>query len=172
MRPGQHVEAGLAHEPVEELGVAAQDLALLAGGLDELERPHRAGHDGRGDGVGEEVGPGALPQQVDDLLVAGDITPEAPPRALPSVPVMMSTRSMTPKSSGVPRPPTPMKPTACESSTKTRAPNSSARSQIPSSGAYDPSIEKTPSVTMTLRLAPAATAASSCARRSPRSAFL
>jgi cystathionine beta-lyase family protein involved in aluminum resistance len=32
-------------------------------------------------------------------------------------------------------PPSPMKPTACESSTKTRAPNSSARSQISSSGA-------------------------------------
>ncbi len=45
--------------------------------------------------------------------------PLAPPRALPSVPVMISTRSVTPNSSGVPRPVGPAKPTACESSTIT-----------------------------------------------------
>jgi len=54
----------------------------------------------------------------------------APPSALPSVPVRMSTRSVTPKCSGVPRPRGPTKPTAWESSTITRASNSSASSQI------------------------------------------
>ena len=85
---------------------------------------------------------------------------------------MMSTRSITPNSSGVPRPPSPTKPTACESSTSTIASNSSARSQISSSGANEPSIEKTPSVTTHTRRAPPARAASSWARRSAMSAFL
>jgi len=53
----------------------------------------------------------------------------APPRALPSVPVRMSTRPITPLSSCVPRPVRPMKPTAWESSTMTSAPCFSARSQ-------------------------------------------
>ncbi len=56
--------------------------------------------------------------------------PEAPPSALPSVPVTMSIRPSTPQSSGVPRPPSPTKPTACESSTITSAWCWSARSQI------------------------------------------
>ena len=43
---------------------------------------------------------------------------------------------------------------------------------MPSSGAYDPSIENTPSVTTHTRRAPPARAASSWVRRSPRSAFL
>ena len=47
--------------------------------------------------------------------------PLAPPSALPSVLVMMSTRPMTPRCSGVPRPVWPMKPVACESSTITAA---------------------------------------------------
>src|SRR6201987_101077 len=65
--------------------------------------------------------------------------------ALPSVPVTMSTRSITPKCSGVPRPPGPTTPTACESSTITSASYSSASSQIRSSRAREPSMEKTPS---------------------------
>ena len=38
--------------------------------------------------------------------------PDAPPRVLPSVLVMMSTRSNTPRCSGVPRPPAPRIPVA------------------------------------------------------------
>ena len=82
--------------------------------------------------------------------------PLAPPSALPSVPVTMSTRSPTPKCSGVPRPRGPTKPTACESSTITIAPWRSASSQISSSLATKPSIEKTPSVAISVRRAPAA----------------
>ena len=97
--------------------------------------------------------------------------PDAPPSAFPSVPVRMSTRSRTPNSSGVPRPASPTNPTAWESSTSTIAPNSSARSQISSSGANEPSIEKTPSVTTHTRRAPPARAASSWLRRSAMSAL-
>ena len=61
--------------------------------------------------------------------------PEAPPIALPSVPVMTSTLPWTPRCSGVPAPVSPMKPTACESSTITSASCASARSQMPGSGA-------------------------------------
>ena len=56
--------------------------------------------------------------------------PLAPPSALPSVPVIRSTRSATPWSAGVPRPSGPTKPTACESSTMTSASYSSASSQM------------------------------------------
>ncbi|KEG05666.1 hypothetical protein DQ04_19521010 [Trypanosoma grayi] len=60
----------------------------------------------------------------------------------------MSILSTTPKSVGVPRPPSPMNPVACESSTMTLALYFSARAAILSSGATSPSMEKTPSVTM------------------------
>ena len=66
-----------------------------------------------------------------DYYVWRDGTPDAPPNALPRVPVMMSTRPCTPQYSGVPRPVSPMKPTAWLSSTITSAPYSSARSQMP-----------------------------------------
>ena len=47
--------------------------------------------------------------------------PEAPPSALPSVEVTMSTRSMQPRSSAVPRPVFPNTPVECESSIATIA---------------------------------------------------
>ena len=59
---------------------------------------------------------------------------------------MMSTRSMTPRSSCEPRPRAPMNPVAWESSTITRAPCRSARAQISCKRAIDPSMENTPSV--------------------------
>ena len=67
-----------------------------------------------------------------------------------------STRSVTSCSSGVPRPFGPTNPTAWESSTITRAPWRSARSQIPARSAMWPSIEKTPSVAIIRVWAPAA----------------
>jgi len=59
--------------------------------------------------------------------------PLAPPSALPSVLVMMSTRPITPQCSCVPLPCLPMNPVAWLSSTITRASYFSARSQIPAS---------------------------------------
>ena len=47
--------------------------------------------------------------------------PDAPPSALPSVPVMMSTRPITPQCSCVPRPVLPTNPVAWQSSTITSA---------------------------------------------------
>ena len=61
--------------------------------------------------------------------------PIPPPTALPSVLVTMSTRSATPCSAGVPRPPGPMKPVAWQSSTITSASYRSANSQMPATSA-------------------------------------
>jgi len=72
---------------------------------------------------------------------------------LPSVPVIMSTRSITPQCSCVPRPVLPIKPTAWLSSTITKAPYWSAKSQIAFRLATIPSIENTPSVAMSLKRA-------------------
>ena len=65
-----------------------------------------------------------------------------------------STRSRTPKSSGVPAPVAPRMPPACESSTITSAPCFSATAHSSSSGAMYPSMENTPSVTTSVRRAP------------------
>ncbi len=72
--------------------------------------------------------------------------PSAPPSALPSVDVMMSTSPRTPQCSTAPRPVAPRKPVACDSSTITIASYRFARSTISRSLATSPSIEKTPSV--------------------------
>lgn len=78
---------------------------------------------------------------------------------------MRSIRSMTPWCSCVPRPRLPMKPEAWHSSIMTRASYLSARSQISGSLAMSPSIEKTPSVAMTLKRAPCSLARFSAASR-------
>ena len=92
--------------------------------------------------------------------------------ALPKVPVMMSIRPITPQYSAVPRPCSPIKPTAWLSSTMVSASNSSARSQMPLRFAIYPSIENTPSVAMRIFLQPKARASSSFARRSSMLLFL
>ena len=66
---------------------------------------------------------------------------------LRSVPTWIATRPWSPKWSTEPRPFRPRTPDAWASSTKTAAPNSSAASTMPGSGAMSPSIENTPSVT-------------------------
>ena len=83
---------------------------------------------------------------------------------------MMSTLPITLQYSCVPRPVLPMKPTACESSTITRASYFSARSQIDLRLAMIPSIEKTPSVAISRNLA--SLASWSLASRSAMSLFL
>ena len=56
------------------------------------------------------------------LLLAAVYPPAAPPSALPSVELIMSTRpGERPKCASVPRPPAPKKPVAWQSSTNTRA---------------------------------------------------
>ena len=85
--------------------------------------------------------------------------PEAPPSAFPSVPVMISTLPSTPQYSEVPLPCAPTNPTAWLSSTITSALYLSARSQTPFKLQMIPSIENTPSVAISLTLAPAASAA-------------
>ena len=89
--------------------------------------------------------------------------PAAPPSAFPRVLVMMSTSPRTPKCSAVPRPVAPSTPEAWESSITTTAPSSRAICRMSGSFAMDPSMEKTPSVQMSLR--GAARCARSCARR-------
>ncbi len=68
---------------------------------------------------------------------------------------MMSILPTTPQCSWVPRPVLPMKPLACESSTKTRALYFSARATIWSSLARSPSMENEPSVMISLTRAAA-----------------
>src|SRR4051794_3121615 len=140
---GKDVEAELGHARPEMCGVVAQSVAELCRGLDQLERPDAGCDHRRGHAVGEEVGaggpgPGAAPAGGARWWERGwgggggggarptpggreTNPPLAPPIALPSVPVRMSTRSLTPWCSGVPRPPGPTTPTACESSTITSA---------------------------------------------------
>ena len=50
--------------------------AQVVGRLHDVERGERGADDGRGQGVGEEVGPGALAQKVDHGLRAGDVAAE------------------------------------------------------------------------------------------------
>ena len=76
--------------------------------------------------------------------------PEAPPKALPSVPVKISTSPSRPKCSAVPLPFLPTKPVAWQSSIIIKASYFFANETILSSFAYEPSIEKTPSLTITL----------------------
>ncbi|MCY1547369.1 hypothetical protein D9M68_834230 [compost metagenome] len=92
--------------------------------------------------------------------------PDAPPSALPSVPVMMSTLPNTPRSSCVPRPRAPRKPVAWHSSMPSSAPCSSQIARISSSRAMVPSIENAPSVNTSMKRAPSARACASCTRRS------
>src|SRR5439155_21415373 len=70
---GEDVEAELGHARPEMSGVLAQPVAQLRRGLDQLERPDAGRDHRRGDTVGEEVGAGALAQELDDLAPAGDI---------------------------------------------------------------------------------------------------
>ncbi len=72
-------------------------------------------------GVGEEVRPGALAQQGDDLGARGDVAAGGAAEGLAEgagddVDAVHDAVQL-----GVPRPPGPTKPTACESSTMTMA---------------------------------------------------
>ena len=111
------------------------------------------------EGVGEEVGARALAQQLHDLaaarrVAAGSAAHRLAQRAREDVDRVPGRRT----SSGVPRPASPTKPTAWESSTIVSASWRSARSQIADRFATMPSIEKTPSVATSLKRAPAASA--------------
>ena len=76
--------------------------------------------------------------------------PMAPPKAFPSVPVIISTWPLISNSSVTPRPVSPTTPAEWHSSTMTSASYLAASSTILSMGATLPSIENTPSVTMIL----------------------
>ena len=67
---------------------------------------------------------------------------------MPSVPTITSTSPSSPASATAPRPPGPSVPVPCASSTITRTSWWRASSTISSSGATSPSIENTPSVTI------------------------
>ena len=75
------------------------------------------------------------------------ITPPQEASDFENVAIRRSTRSSTPSSSAVPAPRAPSTPSACASSTISRAPNRRHSSTISGSGATSPSIEKTPSTT-------------------------
>ena len=74
--------------------------------------------------------------------------PPETPSALPSVPIWISTLSLSPRSPANPCAPEPSAPTACASSRKRIAPWRSFSSTISRSGARSPSMLKTDSVTI------------------------
>ena len=133
--------------------VALQRLPSLRRRRHQLESLQRSGDDGRRHRVREEVGPGALTQQVDDLLMGTHVATGRAPEGLPRVPVMMSTRSVTPKSSGVP-------PTGADEADGVTVVDQHHRLELVGEiadlvqGAKEPSIENTPSVTTTTRWHP------------------
>jgi hypothetical protein len=70
---GQDVEAKLGHAGAEMGGVREEPLAQLARALDQVERAQAGGGDRRGEAVREEIGPGALAQELDDLRARGHV---------------------------------------------------------------------------------------------------
>ena len=71
--PGQ-LETELLEARAEMTGVLEQLRAQLRRVLEQVEHPQRHGGDDRRDAVGEEIGPRALPQPLDDLLARGDVS--------------------------------------------------------------------------------------------------
>ena len=67
MLAGEDVEPELGHAGAEVGGVVAEVVAQLGGALDQIERGEARGDDRRGEAVREEVGAGALAEQLDDL---------------------------------------------------------------------------------------------------------
>ena len=80
--PGQQVEAQLLHLGAEVPGVFVDLVPQLRGGGEQLQGFQRGGADGRSQGVGEEVGPAALAQQVHDLLPGGGVAAGGPAQGL------------------------------------------------------------------------------------------
>ena len=68
--PGKQIEAGLRHAGPEPLHVGEQPLAQIIALLGQIDRLERRADDRRRQGVGEEIGPRALPHQIDDRLRA------------------------------------------------------------------------------------------------------
>ena len=106
----------------EIAGVVSQALAQFARGRQHVESldarlPPRVAAP-----IREQVRPGPFAQPSTTSVLRGRESAARPPRALPSVPVKMSMRSMTPFSSAAPRPLAPRWPVAWHSSMSTAAP--------------------------------------------------
>src|SRR4029079_2028219 len=67
------VEPRLRHGSAEPGRVGPQPVAQLGRALDELDRLEARRCDGWSDAVREEIRPGALAQQLDDLAATGDV---------------------------------------------------------------------------------------------------
>ena len=141
------VEAEAAQLRLEPAGVRPQPLVELGLVLHDPDRLDAGGGDGGRVARGEQERPGPLDEDVAQRLRARDVAAEHADRlATASRPGSRPARRAR---SGRPCPgrPCPGRPLACASSTITAAPNASAASTIPASGAMSPSIENTPSVT-------------------------
>ena len=116
-------------------GVRCQSVTQLGRSTRQLDRFHGSAGHGRRQRVGEQVGRDRW--RSNSIISRRPLVypPLAPPIALPSVPVVRSIRSTTPRYSCVPRPVAPTKPVAWQSSKWTSAPYWSANSQIASSRA-------------------------------------
>ncbi len=71
---GQEIETELLHLRAEVARVLMHLVAQRGGLGQHIDRCDRCRADGRGEGVGEEVGAAALAQQVDDLALGGGVT--------------------------------------------------------------------------------------------------
>ena len=115
------VKASSLHPASELRRDAPEVVSALGACAEHVDRSDRRRHDGRRDCVGEEVWAAALAQHGDDHVLQVN-PPLAPPSALPSVLVRMSTFPMTPQWSMPCAPSGPKKPVAWLSSTWTMAP--------------------------------------------------
>ncbi len=65
---GQNIQSTLRHRITEEMGVRFQSISKLGGRHHEFQRANRTGNHRGCNRIGEEIGSGSLPQQLDHLL--------------------------------------------------------------------------------------------------------
>ena len=132
--------AGVGPQPLLQLGLLLHDPDGLATGRHDRRRM-RGGEEERAGPLGEDLAQGRR---------AGDVAAERADRLRQRADLDRDA-AVQPEVVDRPAAVRPSTPDAWASSTMTAAPNASAASTIPGSGAMSPSIEKTPSVTTRIR---------------------
>jgi hypothetical protein len=132
---GQKGEACLLRAPrASRCALSVSFWRRSSAAFDDVEGNEGGAHDGRGQGVGEEIGPCALAQEVDHRLRSGDVAAQSAAKRLAEG--AGEEIDLTPRSGGVPALSGRVKPVAWQSSTMTSAPYLSASARISGSFAY------------------------------------
>ena len=154
--PGTIVEARGGHARRKCVRVVAQPRAQLVAGLDQVEHAQRRRRRSRAARC-SRTGTVASAAAASRRSPCAPTCSRPPRRRAPCRACRSGCRCdpCTSRNSGVPRPPSPTKPVACESSTITSAPYFARGRRSRASRAITPSIENTPSVAMSLTRAPA-----------------